>query len=897
MSQVTPCRSIFFWLSFWAAFPIECGVFVNPSETLDLVRDWRFAPDPSEKGEQAGWFTADFDDGPWAVLDAGKRWEDQGFPEVDGYAWYRKWVDIPATWEGKSVWLAFGGMNDGCVLYCNGERVQSYGEEPDHSAANSPILADLSPFLNFGQPNLIALQVLDWGGSGGPWRLPCVVTTDPEQIPNVPEIRPLISYEDSKLWVEADLLGLGNEIGELKARMELTSPSQADFREEWSGTVRAGDRLIEASFALPQNLDTQADQPVEKGSPKSNPRSPETHFPGFPAQSPASELPGYAFSTGRYRLKVSFAGGQGAVPARTVEVERAAAPAWTGEGVSLQVLNNFVTVLAEIQAKDEGRQTLEFLNPREGWVFFSVRNLPEGIRSDEVSVALEGEEEALVWRIEPSSGDWEAMWFLPEGKTRARVSLPMGARLSVRTVPEIAYTYYPCTANLAVHGPFDWPYLEKYVLSQVNTLVTSGVSDETILESWRREGRKWIGNSSLPGLGGSAPTTEEVYKVWAANPGVTDHRYEGIIVDEFLGSTPDHYRAWTEAVERLTQAPDFQGKRFYAFCLDLFSILDERTSHFCRTLARLDHRFAVEKYLPEVPTEKEAKRLLLRDLQQTQSGWTALIPDWQRRHVVCLGYLSAPPESLNINPAVDYKVFLDMQFHLLANDPTFWGLFGIMVYTTSYADEEIVRWTHRLIRHYCIEGNRARFSDDPYELPHLENPDFEKGLEGWRVEPAVPGSIVAGEREGWSWLQGRYPRSSRGDHFAVLRRSAERPNRLRQSIRSLQPGRLYSLKLLSGDLNRLKVKQDLAVAIEIGEAEILEGHSFQTAYPSCYSHEHGPFNREHPAHYNYHRIVFRPKTDRAQLIVSDWRDATAPGGPAGQELALNFVEVQPFLEP
>jgi hypothetical protein len=30
-------------------------------------------------------------------------------------------------------------------------------------------------------------------------------------------------------------------------------------------------------------------------------------------------------------------------------------------------------------------------------------------------------------------------------------------------------------------------------------------------------------------------------------------------------------------------------------------------------------------------------------------------------------------------------------------------------------------------------------------------------------------------------------------------------------------------------------------------------------------------------------------------MVTDWKDVSEPGGPAGQELIFNFLELQPYL--
>ena len=77
--------------------------------------------------------------------------------------------------------------------------------------------------------------------------------------------------------------------------------------------------------------------------------------------------------------------------------------------------------------------------------------------------------------------------------------------------------------------------------------------------------------------------------------------------------------------------------------------------------------------------------------------------------------------------------------------------------------------------------------------------------------------------------------------------------------------------------------------------DLIKDYCFQFVYPSCYSHEHGPFNRQHPAWMNYHRMVFRPKSNTAELIISDWASSHEPGGPIGQELVCNFIEIQPFF--
>jgi len=267
------------------------------------------------------------------------------------------------------------------------------------------------------------------------------------------------------------------------------------------------------------------------------------------------------------------------------------------------------------------------------------------------------------------------------------------------------------------------------------------------------------------------------------------------------------------------------------------------------------------------------------------------VPGIEDHMVVCLGYLCAPPETLNLDPAIDYHVFLDMQFHLMATSPEFWRLYGVMEYMAAYADEESLRFAHKLFRHYCIEGQRDRYTNDSYVLAHIANPDFAEGLEGWRIDAAEEGSIRTDKMKGFGWLQGRYPRTDMGDRYCVMSQSETKPNRVGQTIRGLEAGRLYSVKCISTDLNRLGQKHESPLTINVEGAEERDEFRFKFPYPSCYSHEAGAYKSDHPAWFNFHRVVFGAKAATAELVIED------TGEGEGQKTAFNFVEVQPFHAP
>jgi hypothetical protein len=191
-------------------------------------------------------------------------------------------------------------------------------------------------------------------------------------------------------------------------------------------------------------------------------------------------------------------------------------------------------------------------------------------------------------------------------------------------------------------------------------------------------------------------------------------------------------------------------------------------------------------------------------------------------------------------------------------------------------------------------------SVDPYNLSHIKNGDFEENDREWRLSPAEKKSIRFLSHRGYGWLEGRYPKSARGDTFLLMKRSSEAPNVISQEIKNLVPARLYSLTIITGDYRDLSsgksVQTEHLVDISIDNAEMLRGKkkSFQFPFQSA-GHTLGKFNRTFPFWMNYHCRVFRAEGTTATLTIKDWKSGDAPGGPIGQELTVNFIQIQPYL--
>jgi hypothetical protein len=313
---------------------------------------------------------------------------------------------------------------------------------------------------------------------------------------------------------------------------------------------------------------------------------------------------------------------------------------------------------------------------------------------------------------------------------------------------------------------------------------------------------------------------------------------------------------------------------------------------------------AWERYLQEQADEGMSWQMLngsLRD--QVRKYWLPIRPDAMRHTLLVLGnFLSSPPMTFDVQPTVDFKVWMDMQYNLIATDPLFFGLAGLMDWTSGYADEENIRWTAKLFRHYAIEGRTDMLSPQygfRFRLSHIENPDFDTGLNGWEVTAAATGSVDTRTFNGYSSLQGRYPETAQGNTFLRMQRCANAPNTVAQTIRNLVPGKLYSLKLMSSDYGDLLAGRSdarkVGPSIELGNVDLMTTKSVTGLSATKWCTTVPAFNASHPYWITYHYRVFRARTAAAHLALSDWLSATEPGGPPGQELACNFVEVQPYL--
>ena len=556
---------------------------------------------------------------------------------------------------------------------------------------------------------------------------------------------------------------------------------------------------------------------------------------------------------------------------------------------TVKVRNNFVTELLSVEnaaLKEAKVFTIE--NPRKGWLFFRSKAWAGKTGEMTITITPQGastvgkEEKILTYR----AGDkrtTETMRFLPKGAYLLRVKLD-GATLealTVRSIPAIIYDVFPGDPHLARMGRYDWAFLKRTgMLDSCNVICVYDAGHYA--KEWARQGRGVLHNAGVPGLQPPDVSVKDSYKYWIGTVGMNDPLFIGSIADEFYPSLAKHFPVWVEAIKRVRK--ERPEKVFYPYIAGGAKGLRPLVE----PLAETGCIFAYERYLPEKRTEKEAKEYLERRLKNAMVEFNKYAPGFAKQCIYVLGFLCGPRESCNKNPAADYKVYLDMQFHLLATDPLFKGLYGVAEYRSTYCDEEYLRWCAKLFRHYCIEGSTERLTNDPYELKHIRNPDFDQNLEGWTVQAGAPDSIQTKKIKGYGWFQGRYPRSEEGDTFLWMKRNAGKPNVISQQIRNLEPGRFYSVKMYSADLKNISKWQIHQISLEVEGAEPVLGEEIKDAFSSVHPIE--KFGKA-DCYFNYHRIVFKATSNTARLIISD------EAAPVGQELTLNFIEVEPYLMP
>lgn len=159
--------------------------FAQTRQKLNFDKSWRFNLGAVENGEKTT-----LNDSKWRTLNLPHDWSIEGSFSKDnpatpeggalpgGIGWYRKTFTVPAASKGKLVYIDFDGVYEKSDVWINGHHL---GFRPNGYIS---FRYELTPYLNFGGSNVIAVKVDNsvqpnsrWYSGSGIYRHVWLITT------------------------------------------------------------------------------------------------------------------------------------------------------------------------------------------------------------------------------------------------------------------------------------------------------------------------------------------------------------------------------------------------------------------------------------------------------------------------------------------------------------------------------------------------------------------------------------------------------------------------------------------------------------------------------------------------------------------------------------------------
>lgn len=149
--------------------PAKITPINDTNERISLRGEWKFS-----LGDSLLWASPGFNDSAWVNIQVPKRWGEAGYGDYDGFAWYRREVNLPVSMQGKDLLFKLGKVDDYCEFYFNGERIGGdfvLSDGIDSTQYQRYYRRDRSFYipkhLTRSEKNLIAVRVFDGENEGG----------------------------------------------------------------------------------------------------------------------------------------------------------------------------------------------------------------------------------------------------------------------------------------------------------------------------------------------------------------------------------------------------------------------------------------------------------------------------------------------------------------------------------------------------------------------------------------------------------------------------------------------------------------------------------------------------------------------------------------------------------
>jgi hypothetical protein len=160
-------RKLFLLTSLAAALTLRAA-----AQEISIDKGWKFAI-----GDSTQWASPTYNDQGWKPINLAYDWESQGYPNTDGFGWYRLHTVIPSSLKEKSylkdsLRLILNNVDDNDEVYLNGKLIAKYGgKKGDIKTGNygprSYTIAANNPAVLWDKENVLAIRIFDTGGSGG----------------------------------------------------------------------------------------------------------------------------------------------------------------------------------------------------------------------------------------------------------------------------------------------------------------------------------------------------------------------------------------------------------------------------------------------------------------------------------------------------------------------------------------------------------------------------------------------------------------------------------------------------------------------------------------------------------------------------------------------------------
>lgn len=130
-----------------------------------LRENWKFSI-----GDDKNRANSAYDDKDWGLIDVPSEWENEGYHGYNGYAWYRKNVEISRSYKSLNIYFSIGNIDDVDEVYFNGKLIGSKGKfPPEYETAYDQFREYIiaPSLINFDGKNQIAIRVYDAELAGG----------------------------------------------------------------------------------------------------------------------------------------------------------------------------------------------------------------------------------------------------------------------------------------------------------------------------------------------------------------------------------------------------------------------------------------------------------------------------------------------------------------------------------------------------------------------------------------------------------------------------------------------------------------------------------------------------------------------------------------------------------